>query len=302
MYKVSKYKNVRSSEIDGTLDIEEVFKIIREGDSALRHIEYARSFAKGSEDYDSIKRNLIPTFRFNFLFNDKALNKNITEPTGLIFIDVDNTEVIPESDFIFAKWKSISLKGFSILVKVDKLSQENFNDCYDNLSSLLMINSDVGARKPTQQTVQSYDPDIYINYDAKTYNCADFEKVLSAIKQKKERRCLTRNETFLPVFQKIKVIFNNIGDYFIDNNSPYRVFREEKERLCIPFLPRKVEKGNRNSYLFIYLSQIVALNPHINKAYIKVLADSMNFNVMKPKLLDDELHKIINSIFQINDF
>ncbi len=301
MYGVTKYKNVKSSDVDNILDIDEVFKIIKEGDSALMHIEYARRFEKGSEDYDTIKTSLIPTFRFNFLFDKKALNKNITEPTGLIFIDVDNTEIIPESNYIFAKWKSISLLGFSILVKVDKLSLENFNDSYEAISSLLQINSDVGARKATQQTTQSFDPNIYINYNSQTYNCLEIEKVSSAIKQKKEKGGLTTNETFLPVFNKIKVRFNNIDDYFNDNDLPYIVFREEKERLCIPFIPIRVEKGNRNSYMFIYLSQIVALNLSISKAYIKLLADSIDLNAMKPKLGDKELDKIINSIFQIKE-
>ncbi|MBZ0328265.1 MAG: hypothetical protein K8F54_11710 [Altibacter sp.] len=301
MFQVTKYKNIKSSDVEDTLDIAEVFKIIKEGDSALNHIKYARSFNKGSEDYNSIKANLIPTFRFNFLFDRKASNKNITEPTGLIFIDVDNTDTILDNDFIFAKWKSISLKGYSILVKVDNLTVNNFNDTYDNISSLLKINSDIGARKPTQQTVQSYDPDIYINYDAKTYNCAEIKKVPSAIKQKKEKKCLTRNETFLPVSQNIKIRFNNIDDYFTDNNSTYIVFKEEKEKLCIPFIPRKVEEGNRNSYLFIYLSQIVALNPHINKAYVKAIADSVNLNVMHPELPESELNDIINSIFKIKE-
>lgn len=302
MYKVTKYKNVKSPDIDETLNIDDVFEIIKNGDSALSHILYARKFEKGSEDYDSIKTNLIPTFRFNFLFNEKALNKNIIKPTGLIFIDVDNIEVIAENDFIFAKWKSISLKGFSILVKVDKLSLGNFNDCYEKISFLLKLNSDIGARKPNQQTVQSFDPDIYINYDSKTFNCLDIKKVPSAIKQKKRKECLTRNETFLPVSQNIEVRFNNIDDYFIDNDLPYLVFKDEKQKLCIPFIPRKVETGNRNNYLFIYLSQIVALNPHINKTYIKAIADSINLNVMEPKLLDNDLNKMINSIFQIKDF
>lgn len=301
MYKVTKYKNVRSSEVERILNIAEVFKIIKEGDSVLKHIKYARSFIRGSEDYDSIKTNLIPTFRFNFLFNNKASNKNITEPTGLIFIDVDNTKEISDSDFIFAKWKSISSQGFSILVKVDGLSLENFNDSYESISSLLKLDSDVGARKPTQQTVQSYDPNIYINYNSKIFNCLEVKKVPIAIKQKKEKECLTRNDTFLQKFQKIKIRYNNIGDYFIDNDLKYIVFREEKKKLCIPYIPNRVETGNRNRCLFIYLSQIVALNLNINKAYIKVLADSVNLNVIKPKLADGEIHKIINSIFQIKE-
>lgn len=301
MFKVTKYAYAESSRIEETLEIEEVFGVIKDGDSALTHIKHARNFVKGSKDYDAIKNRLIPTFRFNFLFNIKAANKRITKPTGLIYIDADYVDTIPESDYIFAKWKSLSLTGYCILVKVENLSFENFNNSYDSISKLLNTESDDGARKATQQTVQSYDPNIYINYDAKIFNCQEIKKVPNPIKQKKEKGGLTKNETFLQVFQNLKVRYNNIGDYFIENDSPHIVFREEKEKLCIPFIPRRVEKGNRNSYMFIYLSQIVALNLSISKAYIKKLADSVNSNVMKPKLGEKELDKIINSIFKIKE-
>ena len=183
MIEVTKYKNSRSPDVSETLTIEEVFKIIKIGDSVLTHIKYARSFDKNSEDYDAIKTGIIPTFRFNFIFDKRASNNNITEPTGLIYLDIDNTEDLPSSEFIFAKWKSLSLTGYCILVKVNNLSIDNFNDCYDKLSSLLNINSDIGARKPTQQTIQSYDPNIYVNHNSRVFNCIRIEKVPSPIKQ-----------------------------------------------------------------------------------------------------------------------
>ncbi|WP_431107191.1 hypothetical protein [Winogradskyella poriferorum] len=301
MYKVTKYAYAESSTVKDTLDIEEVFTVIKNGDSALTHIKHARSFEKGSDDYNAVKTRLIPTFRFNFLFNGKATNKNIISPTGLIYIDVDRTEDIPYSDYVYAKWKSLSLTGYCILVKVSNLSLDNFNVSYNSVTRLLNIVSDDGARKATQQTIQSYDPDIYINRNSTIFNCLEIKKVSNPIKRKKEKGGLIRNETFLPVESHAKVRFNNIDDYFNDNDLPFIVFREEKERLCIPFIPRRVEEGNRNNYLFIYLSQIVALNPFINKTYIKALADSVNSNVMKPKLSDKELHKILNSIFQMKE-
>ena len=301
MFKVTKYKNVKSPEIESTLDIEDVFKIIKEGDCSLKHIEDARTYDRGNEVYDLIKTNLIPTFRFNFLFNGKATNKDLTEPTGLIYIDVDNSLDIPDSDLIFAKWKSISLMGWGILVKVQNLTVESFNNCYDEISLLLKLDSDTGARKPTQQTVQSYDPNIYINPNSKTFNCLNIKKVPFPIKQKKRKECLDRNETFFPFTQHIKVRFNNIGDYFMNNDEPYIVFKEDKEKLCIPFIPQKVEKGNRNRYLYNYISQILALNPYINIAYITELADSVNSNAMKPPLVDTEIQGIINSLFRLKE-
>ncbi|TXD53653.1 hypothetical protein [Polaribacter sp. IC063] len=301
MYKVTRYRNAESSSVLGLSEIEEVFKIIKDGDSAIKHIEHARTFEKGSKDYDEVRKLLIPTFRFNFLFNDRVSNKNIIAPTGLIYIDVDQVDEIPASDFIFAKWKSLSLTGYCVLVKVDNLSINNFSDSYIKISTLLNIYSDKCARKATQQTIQSYDPDIYINYNSKTFNCLEIEKVSSPIKLKKRKECLTTNETFFNVENQIKVRYNNINDYFKNNDSAYIVFNEEKESLCIPFIPLKVKKGRRNSVLFIYLSQIVALNLQISKAYIKVLANSVNDNAMSPKLPDNELNRLINSIFKLKE-
>lgn len=301
MCKVTKYRNAESSSVLGLLEIEEVFKIIKDGDSVIKHIEHARTFEKGSKDYDEVKRLLIPTFRFNFLFKDRSSNKNITEPTGLIYIDVDQVDTIPVSDFIFAKWKSLSLTGYCVLVKVDNLSIDNFSDSYNAVSKLLNVDSDKCARKATQQTIQSYDPDIYINYNSKTFNCLEIEKVSSPIKLKKKEECLTTNETFFNQENYVKVRYNNINDYFKSNDSPYIVFNKKKESLCIPFIPLKVKKGSRNNVLFIYLSQIVALNLQISKAYIKVLATSVNDNAMSPKLPDNELNSLINSVFKLKE-
>jgi hypothetical protein len=299
MYKITKYRNAQSSIIQDTLMIEEVFEIIEKGDSKLNHIKHARSFEKGSTDYDEVRKFLIPTFRFNFLFKDKAANNNITKPTGLIYIDADLIDTIPQSDFIFAKWKSLSLTGYCILVKVQNLSFDNFKDYYNKISSILNINSDAGARKATQQTIQSYDPDIYINYNSKIYKHPKIEKVSSPIKQKKGGECLTRDDTLLSTPRNVKFRYDNIDDYFIDNDYQYIVFSGDKEKICDPYIPKRVEKGNRNQYLFIYLSQILALNPNMNKPYLIAMADNINLNVMKPKLVDNEILKIVNSLFKM---
>jgi hypothetical protein len=299
MYKVTTYESAESSSVVDLLSIEEVFEIIKKGNSDLTHIKHARAFKKGTLDYDKIKKKLIPTFRFNFLFNQRAGNKNITEPTGLMYIDADLVDEIPDSDFIFAKWKSLSLTGYCVLVKVDNLSLNNFSNSYNNISKLLNVESDDGARKATQQTIQSYDPNIYINYNSKIYNCLDIKKVSNPIKQKKKEKCLTADETFYNRSEGVKVRFSNINDYFKDNDLPYIVFKEEKESICIPFIPLNVNKGNRNNTFFIYLSQIVALNFHISEAYIKVLANSININAMKPRLPENELNNLIKSIFKL---
>lgn len=132
-------------------------------------IQSARTFGKDSPKYDAIKTTLLPTFRFNFLFEGKAANENITVPTGLIYLDADNTDTIPNSPYILAKWKSLSDTGFGILVKVNGLNLGNYSDTYNHLSELIGVTSDTDVRKATQQNIQSYDPNLYYNPDAFVY-------------------------------------------------------------------------------------------------------------------------------------
>ncbi|WP_027137409.1 primase C-terminal domain-containing protein [Gaetbulibacter saemankumensis] len=303
MYTVTKYKNIKNPKDGFRLSIDKVFEIIKNGDSELTHIKYARRLKKGSKEYDDVKTNLISTFRFNFLFKGKASNKNITDSTGLIFIDVDSNKKINKNEFIFAKWKSLSKNGYGILVKVDGLTIDNFNNAYDEISKLLNINSDIGARKPTQQTVLSYDPKMYINHNSKVYNCANTKKVPSPIKQNLERRGLTSNDTFSNSSEYRKVRFNNINDYFQNKNMDldYIFFPENKEKICQPFVPITVKEGQRNNTMFTYLTQITALNPWINNNYLSKLADSVNSNAFKPTLQQSEIKNIINNILKLNE-
>jgi len=297
MYEITQYENIKNSKVVKTVTVEEILNIIREGDEHLTVINAAREFGKGHKLYDSLKVNSIPTYRYNFLFDETASNMNIIKPTGLIYIDVDSDIVIPENEYVFASWKSLSNIGNGLLVKVDNLSVDNFKYVYKEVSDLIGVESDKNASKPTQQTVLSYDSNLYYNSDSITYSYTEPVKVSSAINLKKERGYLSTNDTFIEQIPNAKVRFNNINDYFKNTDDVYIVFREEKELICNPFVPRSVELGRRNSILFIYFSQIVALNPSIHKTYLKLLGDSINVNVMKPKLLDNEINRVIKSVF-----
>jgi len=301
MYKITKYDSIKSPQINSTIQIEDILNIIKNGDENLPFIELARECGKGSTHYDLIKIYNLPTFRCNFLFDETASNKNITTPTGLIYIDVDSDIVIPENEYVFASWKSLSNVGNGLLVKVDNLSVDNFKYVYKEVSELIGVESDKQASKPTQQTVLSYDSNLYYNSDSITYSYTEPVKVSSAINLKKEKRCLSTNDTFIEPTPNFKVRYNNINDYFKNTDDVYKVFENEKELICNPFVPRKVELGRRNSILFIFVSQIVALNPSINKTYLKLLGDSVNVGVMRPKLLDKEINSVINSVFRMLD-
>jgi hypothetical protein len=53
---------------------------------------------------------------------------NPRDRVGLIYIDADNADAIPESPYILASRKSLSDTGFRILVKADNLTADNYAD------------------------------------------------------------------------------------------------------------------------------------------------------------------------------
>lgn len=296
MFQITQYASAREPKVQNQTSLTEVLQLIQNGDENLKLIQSARAFGKGNPKYDAIKTTLLPTFRFNFLFKDSASNENITVPTGLIYLDADNIHEIPDSPYVLAKWKSLSDTGYGILVKVNGLTLDNYKDTYDHLSELIGVDSDAGARKAIQQTIQSYDPNLYYNADASVYECTESKKVL-CLPIKKREKCIGTNETFLNEYD-VTIRFNNIDEYFTDEYAgyQYRVF-DVKEKICSPFIPFSIEEGSRNNTLFFLLSQYALLNPTVGKGWLKAIADTIN-NKMYPNLSEKETNLVIDSVLK----
>jgi len=296
MFQVTQYESAKQPEVQMVVSLESVLNKIKDGDDNLPFIKTARSLGKSSLKYNTIKTELLTTFRFNFLFQGSASNANITAATGLIYLDADNIEAIPESPYVLAKWKSLSATGFGILVKVSGLTLNNYKDTFDHLSQLTGIESDAGARKATQQTILSYDPNLYYNADALVYDCNENKKVSHPPIEKKEKSIET-NETFLKEYDGA-IRFNNIDEYFTDEYAgyQYRVF-DEKECICSPYIPFMIEEGSRNKTMFFLLSQYALLNPKAGRGWLKSIALTIN-SKMHPNLSEKETSLVIDSVLK----
>ncbi len=294
-YWINHFENCISPLVLGKITVDEVLHKIKNGDENLLNIKNAREFGKSHQKYDEIKKTVLPTYRFNFIFEGYAKDINIIESTGLIYIDVDDTIEIPHSDYIYAKWRSLSNKGYGILVKVDNLTLDNFKEVYASLGMALGVKVDDGARKAIQQNVLSYDPYLYFNADSRVYQCKDIKKAsLNNIKKKKE--CISVNEAFKDTFA-IKERIDNSYEYFVgDNYDKDYLYFENKVTICAPYMPwNGVEKGNRNNFLFRVLSQFALLNPHLGRDYL--FNKSIYFNKkMNPNLTKTEINSVITSV------
>ena len=294
---INNFTNCKSPEVLGKISIEDFLHKIKHGDENLLNIKNAREFGKGHDQYDKIKTTVLPTYRFNFHMEGTAKNLNVTDATGLIYIDVDDNIEIPHSDFIYAKWRSLSNTGYGILVKVDNLTLDNFKDVYDSLGMTLGIKVDDGARKAIQQNVLSYDPSLYCNCNSRVYEY-EHSKKASPNSIKKKRECIGVNDASVNQ-NRIKERIDNSYEYFVgDNSEKEYLFFEEKIMICAPFMPwHGVEKGNRNNLLFRILSQFALLNPDLGKDYL--LAKSNHYNKkMQPFLSRNEIYSVISSVLE----
>lgn len=301
MFNVQVFQNCKTPKVLNQYDVNQILDIIKNGDDNLPQIKVARAYRKSSINYNKIKTELLPTFRFNFNFKDSASNKNITSSTNLIYIDVDDLNDIPNNDLIYAKWKSLSTSGYGMLVKTSNVTCDNFNITYKEIGECLGVEVDNNAAKATQQTVLSYDPNLYFNPNSIVYtassisNSSNIKKVPSTQIIKKEKRCIRGDGTFSEN-TNTKLRFNNISDYFNDIDDDYLVF-EDKINICEPYLPSIVHEGKRNNTMFYHLSQHKMLNPHLEFNSLKGLSYSIN-NRMVPKLSDNEVDLIINSVLK----
>ena len=293
MFTINKFKNGQNSLVQKNITIDEALSTIKNGDENLNTILDLRKLGKSSSLYADIKISKLPTFRFNFKFNGKASNDNIIEPTGLLYLDVDgDTQIDTTNPYIFASWKSLSETGLGILVKVDGLTKDNFKDNYIAITDLLGLKVDMNACKATQQTVLSFDNNLYENKNSITFKAINQKVSSSVIKEKKEG-CIELNETFL---KSSKIRFNNLGDYFIDNEDEYILFKN-KEKICMPFIPLLIEEGKRNTTVFSIISQYALLNPSVGNEFLKACSDKIN-QYCTPRISETELTHIIKRVLK----
>lgn len=302
-FRVNTFQGCKKPTVQELISVEEILEIIKNGNEYLPVIEKARKIGKGNDGYDDIKTNKILTSRFNFQYKDYAVDDNIVAPTGLIYIDADDADTIPESEYVFAKWRSLSNTGYAVLVKVGNLTVTNFQEIYNHLSEVIGIKSDPGARSPNQQNVLSYDSNLYHNPDSLIYSYIEKEEIkkVSFSDIKKEKKGIVSKDTFFKNEDEVKYRNDTIGDYFKGEfaDVAFRFFDEEKTKICQPFTPFKsiIKEGQRNLIMLSYLSMYASLNPNCDKEFLLKMSNYMN-NKMHPKLPKSEISTIISNIFK----
>jgi hypothetical protein len=292
---ISCFINIKNPLVAEEIDVYEFIEQIKQPDQPILNlINEAREYYVENPDlYKTIKESL-PCFTLNFSFNHRKVNDNIKAPTGFIYLDLDNkTDIDLTNELIFVTWRSISNNGRGILVKASGLTINNFKKTYISIAKELGLEVDKHANKPTQYCIHSYDKDIYLNNDSITWKCINEE-----IKNTPTKSILlkeNKDSTKVGVFPKLR--FNNIDDYDF-NGKDYLYFENDKEEIAEVFIPKRIEKGGRNTILSAIANQIKALNPLADFDDYNRLLISINLKHCKPSLKDNEVSALIYRNFK----
>ena len=295
-------KDQKADIVNKSIPIEDIFEEIRSGGEYTTIIECMRLLGKGNKGYDTLKTIDLKSFRFNFTFDKYSKTENVISPTGLFFIDADKVEELDKNNpYIYAAWKSPSGIGHAILIKVEGLTRENFNPLYDTICKIVDIPYDKKATKYNQQTLISFDPNIYINNKSKELNITEINTYLSdnctgVISSNREKRKDIRPNDTSSV---VNFRFDNIDEYFTGEylNEDYRLF-EDKVFICKPNLSKDTEEGSRHMNMYYHVSQIAVLNSKtMNLGYLMSFSDSVNSGLNNP-LPKKEARDIAISVFK----
>jgi hypothetical protein len=289
----SRIESIKDRVITGSFEnLEAVVNYVKSADRPeVKHIIRARKLEKGSAEYRQIKTDEIPCTTINFTHSGYIRSSTITDPTGYMFLDVDDDTLGDvDMNYVAAYWRSLSNHGYSVIVKVSGLSANNLKQSYRQVGELLDIAYDKAAISKDRLTVLSYDSEAYFSTDYKEVELFQEKKThFNTIKNTLSLgyQC---NGSFLRYDNLDETIAKLNFEISYDGDGVFDFGKENKlkySKCHIPF--RKIKKGKRNTVLSSIIHQLIALNPSYNKEHLHALTHAVNSSRMDPPLSNKEV-------------
>ncbi len=276
-------------------------------------VEQIRFYGKGHPKYDQLKKQRW-TVSFNFLFDEKKRNANIKCATGMMMFDLDAKEMLMHDfdvkqlnlDDIYILHKSVGGKGYTVIVKVDGLTLQNFKYNYNRIAEKLGLSQvmDTMARKATQYTVLSFDPDIYVNE-----NSTVFQTEEEVVKKRKSSSSTTTtmldwdynlaqsNTNYTYASDQLR--YDNLQDYIQDDQDYIYDYENGYNYVSVPYrYSYPINEGGRSMHLFSITVKIVWLNPQANLDTLRDYLFYVNDSCHIPPLRDAEVVKTLNYVYE----
>lgn len=290
-------ENWSKRKIIDSVSMESLVSMVRNpSQEYLNKVSEIRSFPRKSKEYDNIKKTL-PCFTTAFNFRGYISNKNIGKSTGYLYLDVDEVENINlEHPSIVFYCKSISNKGYSIIVGVIGVTPDNIQVITRSVAQELDINLDEDAISKDRLTIISYDINAYYNpehtyflYENGILKTPHHNNIHNIYISKDCNGGKIKKDNFTEVIKNIDFNGELVKD-FKENKIGYT-------KLITPF--KEVIDGSRNTTMNKICYIMKGLNPEIDKNTTNQYLQSINIAKFIPPLSNIEIENIIDCVFKI---
>lgn len=289
--------NWSNRRVEKEVSLEELHNFVKNPNKEhIQKVLKLRSLERGSEEFNKIKASL-PCYSVAFNFRGYINKSNATTPTGYLYIDVDNVDTLNlEHSSIAFYCKSVSGKGYSIIVGVKGVTKDNIKQATIQVAQELDIQLDLRAISTDRLTVISYDINseynpnhtfIEINNDSIYPHTSNY----------------TNNKYIVTDSSGGKLKTNNIDDICrtIDfDGELLKDFKDDKIGIVNLKTPYKtVEEGSRNSVLNSLCYTLRGLNMDAPKEIIYKYLQSVNINKFRPQLTEEEVLAVVDSVYRL---
>lgn len=299
---------IKNRTIKDSMTLADLVGYIRNPDvSHQEKVELARVCGKGTPQYETIKESSIPCVVLNFLHSKGYVNgSTATKPTGFLYLDVDNTLDVPlNSPHIAAYWKSLSGRGYSIVVAARGLTKNNIKTATREVAEILDIPLDTAAISIDRLTCISYDPDAYYNPNAISYDiqCGKNADTKSTQTMSTDNNSLLRVIDCVGNFSGSEIRVSNLDEVVssIDfDANPVHDFGEAGVMYAdIRYSIYGVSEGKRNHVMYATVCQLRALNPWCSEDRMVQYVKGLNRNAFRPPLPKWEVEKIVSKVYEL---
>lgn len=294
--KINLYENLSKPFVLKNIEVNKWFNLIH-------HSDYTTQIITGRinpETLDALK-NVLPCVTYNFLYKGYKKDSNRLGSTGIIFIDIDypNFDISKlDKTCILGYYRSLSGRGYHILVRVDGVTPDNFKATYKYVCNELGIShlKDDRAIKHSQFSVLSYDTDVYYNENAKSYMAVSPSSVISIsdnncipiVSNIKERKTYTYEGDTKVRFDNLDEINIPLGERYVTNWDGYEHVK------C--WLPIYKLKDGRKRFLLSYTTNFVWLNPNLDYEKYFLILGNVNQTVFEVPLPPDRIKDTLNTV------
>lgn len=184
MSQVSLYKNNRDTKGFDPVSIKTIYKCIKNG-KWEKHVSPVRALEYKSEEYNAAK-NRLPAFTMSGVFpQGQRENNSIVAHSGRIVIDIDNIgdniddyrQKLEADEFSEAVFLSVGAKGLGVTVKINgEKHVETFIQLEQYYLEVYGIQIDKSCKNVARIRYVTYDPNMYLNMDSKSFEIIDAPK------------------------------------------------------------------------------------------------------------------------------